>query len=296
MQNYHTSVLLEESIDALNIKPGGIYVDLTFGGGGHSREILKRLSKDSILISFDQDPDAKINAIDDERHIFIASNFKFLRGALRMYGIDKVDGILADLGVSSHHFDASGRGFSFRSDAKLDMRMNQMGDFTALNVVNEYEHKPLMEIIRDYGELRMPQKIATEIEKHRPIETTFGLVEATKSFAPRGDENKFYSKLFQAIRIEVNGELEALKMMLEQSSKVLNPEGRLSVITYHSLEDRLVKNFVKCGNFEGKRETDFFGNTSSIFESIGKVIAPSKDEIETNSRARSAKLRIAEKK
>ncbi len=295
MTNYHTSVLLNESIDALNIKKGGIYVDLTFGGGGHSREILKRLSKDSILVSFDQDPDAKANIPNDDRLIFAASNFKFLRGVLRMYGIDKVDGIIADLGVSSHHFDASARGFSFRSDAPLDMRMNQMGEFSAMNVVNEYEHKPLMEILRDYGELKMPQKIASEIERKRPINTTFELVEATRFFAPKNDENKFYSKLFQAIRIEVNGELEALKMMLEQSAKVLNPEGRLSVITYHSLEDRIVKNFIKFGNCDGVKESDFFGNTSTPLEAIGKVILPSDEEITNNSRARSAKLRIAEK-
>ena len=295
MTSYHISVLLQQSIDALDIKPGGIYVDLTFGGGGHSREILRRMSKDSFLISFDQDPDAKANMETDKRHIFVASNFKYLRSVLKMYGAEKVDGIIADLGVSSHHFDASHRGFSFRSDAPLDMRMNQMGSFTAMNVVNEYEHKPLMEILRDYGELKMPQKIASEIERKRPINTTFELVEATKYFAPRGEENKFYSKLFQAIRIEVNGELEALKMMLEQSGKVLNKDGRLSVITYHSLEDRLVKNYIKYGNFDGTRETDFFGNNNTILKAIGKTIAPTEQEINENPRSRSAKLRIAKK-
>ncbi len=295
MSNYHTSVLLHESIDALDIKKGGVYVDLTFGGGGHSKEILSRLSPDATLISFDQDSAAMNNIPEDERLIFVASNFKYMRGALRARGIEKVDGIIADLGVSSHHFDNTQRGFSFRGDAKLDMRMNSEANLTAYDVVNTYEHKALMEIIRDYGELKMPQKIASEIERKRPIETTLELVEATKFFAPPSAENKFYSKLFQAIRIEVNGELEALKMALEQSNKMLKKGGRLSVITYHSLEDRIVKNFVKSGNFEGKVETDFFGNSSQQMKSVGKVILPSQQEIQENSRARSAKLRVAEK-
>lgn len=295
MTTYHTSVLLKESIDALNIKEDGIYADMTFGGGGHSTEILKRLGKKGILISFDQDKDAQQNIPNDKRIIFAASNFKFLRGVLRDYGFEKIDGIIADLGVSSHHFDATQRGFSFRFDAPLDMRMNQNASFSAMNVINEYEHEPLLKILRDYGELTSPHKIAAEIERNRPINTTFDLVRAVEPYTPKFEEHKFLSKLFQAVRIEVNGELEALKMMLEQSELVLNSGGRLSVITYHSLEDRLVKNFIKSGNFEGKNETDFFGNKKTNFRSIGKLISPSEKEIKDNSRARSAKLRVAEK-
>lgn len=295
MTTYHTSVLLKESIDALNIKEDGIYADMTFGGGGHSTEILKRLGKKGILISFDQDKDAQQNIPNDKRIIFAASNFKFLRGVLRDYGFEKIDGIIADLGVSSHHFDATQRGFSFRFDAPLDMRMNQNASFSAMNVINEYEHEPLLKILRDYGELTSPHKIAAEIERNRPINTTFDLVRTVEPYTPKFEEHKFLSKLFQAVRIEVNGELEALKMMLEQSELVLNSGGRLSVITYHSLEDRLVKNFIKSGNFEGKNETDFFGNKKTNFRSIGKLISPSEKEIKDNSRARSAKLRVAEK-
>ena len=295
LNSYHTSVLLKESIDALSIKPNGIYVDLTFGGGGHTREILSRLSKDGILFSFDQDSDAQINLPKDKRVIFVASNFKYMRSCLRSYGVDKVDGILADLGVSSHHFDAGERGFSFRYDAPLDMRMNRSAVFSAMDVVNKYEHKQLLQIIRDYGELKNPQKIANDIINARPINTTRELINAVSVQKANHEDTKFLAKLFQAIRIEVNGELEALKMMLEQSSKVLNIEGRLSVITYHSLEDRIVKTYLKCGNHTGEENKDFYGNVLSSFKPEKKVITPSKEEVSDNSRARSAKLRVATK-
>ena len=239
--SYHTSVLLKESVDALEIIPNGIYVDLTFGGGGHSKEILKRLSPDGILVSFDQDADAMQNIPNDDRIIFVQNNFKHLRSVLRAHGIEKVDGILADLGVSSHHFDASQRGFSFRFDSELDMRMNCKSKFSALDVINNYEHGDLLKVIRDYGELKNPHKIAGDIIVARPINTTKELVNALAAGKSGHDDTKFLAKLFQAIRIEVNGELEALKMMLEQCSKVLNTDGRLSIITYHSLEDRTIE-------------------------------------------------------
>lgn len=295
MYDYHNPVLLNETIDALNICPDGTYVDVTFGGGGHSKAILKKLGKEGKLVAFDQDKDARGNIPASDNLIFAPSNFKFLRGVLRSLGIGQVDGIIADLGVSSHHFDTTERGFSFRSDAPLDMRMNRDAVFSAAEVVNGYEHDKLLKILRDYGELNLPHKIAAEIERHRPIGTTFELVQAVAAYTPRNEEHKFLSKLFQAIRIEVNGELEALKMMLEQSAEVLAPGGRMAVITYHSLEDRIVKNFFRTGNPDGKQERDFFGNRSSILSPIGKVIIPTAEEIAANSRARSAKLRIAEK-
>lgn len=293
---YHVPVLFSESIDSLEIEPNGIYVDLTFGGGGHSRGILSQLGEEGVLFSFDQDIDVLPNIPDDERLVFIRSNFKYLRGALRTYRVEAVNGIFADLGVSSHHFDDSQRGFSFRSDAPLDMRMNQESEFSAFNVVNEYEHGDLLRIIRDYGEMQMPHKIASAIERARPVNTTFELCEAVRFLTLPHEESKFFAKLFQAIRIEVNGELEALKMMLEQGTKMLAKDGVFSVITYHSLEDRLVKNYFKTGNFEGVSQTDFFGRTESPLKPISsKVIVPSEEEIEDNSRSRSAKLRVAKK-
>ena len=299
IETYHVPVMLDECISALNIKPNGIYVDLTMGGGGHTREILKHLGPEGHLYSLDQDPDAEANAPQDERHTFVASNFRFLRGALRLRGVERVDGILADLGVSSHHFDAKHRGFSFRGEALLDMRMNTRGGRTAADIVNTYTNDALAKIFAEYGELDTTWKIANCIErarKEKPITTTAELVEAVKPCTPPKDEAKFLTKLFQALRIELNGEIEALKMTLEQSLKILNPEGRLVVMSYHSLEDRIVKNFMRSGNSEGVIEKDFFGRATTPFKVITrKAIAPSNEEIERNPRSRSAKLRVAER-
>lgn len=294
-QTYHIPVLFAESVESLEIEEDGVYVDLTFGGGGHSRGILSQLGEEGTLFSFDQDIDVLPNIPDDERLIFVRSNFKYMRGALRVYQVENVDGIFADLGVSSHHFDASERGFSFRFDAPLDMRMNQESPFSALDVVNEYEHTDLLRIIRDYGELNMPHKIASAIERARPIATTTELCEAVRFLTLPHEESKFFAKLFQAIRIEVNGEMEALKMMLEQGGCMLKKGGIFSIITYHSLEDRLVKNFFKAGNFEGVVETDFYGRSQTPLKPTTKVITPDDDEIEINPRSRSAKLRVAKK-
>ncbi|MBR3773794.1 MAG: 16S rRNA (cytosine(1402)-N(4))-methyltransferase RsmH [Alistipes sp.] len=294
---YHIPVLLEASVDLLDIKPDGCYADLTFGGGGHSRHILSKLGEGGSLYAFDQDRDTLANTPRDDRFHYVASNFRFLRGALRWRGVEAVDGILADLGVSSHHFDAVERGFSFRGSAALDMRMNQRGRLTAADVVNDYSNEELTRIFRDWGELDTPWKIASCLERARQkgrIETTAELVEAVKPCTPKKDESKFLTKLFQALRIEVNGEMEALKMALEQSLKVLKPGGRLVVIAYHSLEDRLVKNFLRSGNFEGKVEKDFFGRATTPFEVITrKAVTPDDEELERNPRSRSAKLRAA---
>ncbi len=295
---YHTPVLLTESVDLMDIKAGGVYADLTFGGGGHSRHILSRMDPSGRLYSFDQDADTKANApLGDDRFNYVESNFRFLRGALRLRGVEAADAILADLGVSSHHFDATHRGFSFRGSAPLDMRMNQRGRLTAKEVVNNYSNEDLTRIFRDWGEIQTPWKVANCVERARanaPIETTADLVAAVKPCTPKKEESKFLTKLFQALRIEVNGEMEALKMALEQSLKVLKPGGRLVVISYHSLEDRLVKNFMKSGNFEGRLEKDFYGRTQSPFEVITrKAQLPSSEEIERNPRSRSAKLRAA---
>ena len=296
---YHVPVLLEESIELLDIKPDGTYCDLTFGGGGHSRHILSKLGPEGRLYSFDQDRDTLSNAPQDERFNYVESNFRFLRGAMRLRGVTEVDGILADLGVSSHHFDATHRGFSFRGEAPLDMRMNQRGGRTAADVVNSYDADSLARILKEYGELDTTWKIASCIVRAReqqPITTTAQLVEAVRPCTPKRDESKFLTKLFQALRIEVNGEMEALKMALEQSLKLLKPGGRLVVISYHSLEDRLVKNFMRSGNFEGKVEQDFFGRITTPFELISrKAIAPSDEEVARNSRSRSAKMRAATK-
>ena len=299
MSTYHVPVLLEECIDLLDIKPDGVYADLTFGGGGHSRRILEELGEKGSLYGFDQDSDTKANAPEDERFHYVESNFRFLRSALRLRGVEQVDGILADLGVSSHHFDALPRGFSFRGEAPLDMRMNQRGGETAADVVNNRSEEELARIFAQYGELETTWKIASCIARARaaaPILTTAALVRAVEPCTPKRDESKFLTKLFQALRIEVNGEMEALKMALEQSAKVLKPGGRLVVISYHSLEDRIVKNFIRSGNTEGRLEKDFFGRVTTPWEVVTrKAITPSEEELERNSRSRSAKLRVATK-
>lgn len=299
MSSYHTPVLLEQAIAELDIKSDGVYADLTFGGGGHSRRILECLGENGRLYSFDQDSDTKANAPDDSRFNYVESNFRFLRSALRLRGVTEVDGILADLGVSSHHFDALPRGFSFRGEAPLDMRMNQRGGETAADVVNNRTEEQLATIFSQYGELETTWKIAACIARARavkPITTTAELVAAVAPCTPKRDESKFLTKLFQALRIEVNGEMEALKMALEQSLKVLKPGGRLVVISYHSLEDRIVKNFIRSGNTEGRIEKDFFGRSTTPLRVITrKAIVPTAEEVEENPRSRSAKMRVAEK-
>ena len=294
---YHVPVLLEESVNLMDIRPDGTYCDLTFGGGGHSRHILSKLGEGGRLFSFDQDRDTLANAPDDERFNYVESNFRFLRGALRLRGVEQVDAILADLGVSSHHFDATERGFSFRGEAPLDMRMNQRGGRTAADIVNRYDAESLGRIFKEYGELDTTWKIASCIVRAREqaeITTTAQLVEAVKPCTPKRDESKFLTKLFQALRIEVNGEMEALKMALEQSLKVLKPGGRLVVISYHSLEDRLVKNFMRSGNFAGKVEQDFYGRAQTPFEVVTrKAVVPTAEEVARNPRSRSAKMRAA---
>lgn len=296
---YHIPALAKETLELLNIKPEGTYVDLTFGGGGHSRLILDALGGKGRLFSFDQDGEAKANSIDDDRWHFIESNFKYMRSQLRLNGVTEVDGILADLGVSSHHFDTPERGFSFRFAGQLDMRMNQRAKFSAKELVNNYTAEQLATLLREYGELNTTYKIANCIVRARelrPIETIEDLIMAVEPCTPKKDSNKFLSKLFQALRIEVNGEMEAMKMALEQSLKLLVSSGRLAVISYHSLEDRLVKNFMRSGNFEGKVEKDFYGNPQTPFELVTrKAIIPSDQEIDTNPRSRSAKLRTAMK-
>lgn len=291
---YHNPVLLKQSVDDLVTNPDGTYVDCTFGGGGHSREILSRLSDNGRLFSFDQDLDALKNTIDDPRFTLINQNFRFLENSLLMYGVSQVDGILADLGVSSHQFDEADRGFSTRSNAPLDMRMNVMQNLDAKRVINDYEEEELADIFYHYGELREARKLARDIVHHRKtksIETTEDLKKLF-SYIPPHKVNKFYAQLFQAIRIEVNQELEVLKEMLVQAYNVLKPEGRLVVISYHSLEDRLVKRFLKNGMFEGEPERDIYGNYKKAFELVkSKAIIPDDKEIEENSRARSAKMR-----
>lgn len=295
---YHNPVLLKDSVDALVTNPEGIYVDCTFGGGGHSREILSRLSPEARLFSFDQDTDALKNAIDDPRFTLINQNFRFLENSLLIYGITQVDGILADLGVSSHQFDEAERGFSIRSNAPLDMRMNVMQGLDAKRVINDYEEEALADIFYYYGELREARKLAREIvhkRKNKVIETTQDLKDVF-SYMPPHKSNKFFAQLFQAVRIEVNQELDVLKEMLVQSYRILKPGGRLVVISYHSLEDRLVKRFLKNGMFEGEPERDIYGNYKKSFELVKtKAIVPDDAEIEENSRARSAKMRIGSK-
>ena len=288
---YHIPVLLRESVDGLEIKPDGVYIDVTFGGGGHSREILSRLGKKGHLYSFDQDADAEKNIVDDDRFTFVRSNFRYIKNWMRYYDVEKIDGLLADLGVSSHHLDDESRGFSFRFDAPLDMRMNKQGGKTAAE-------EQLADVFYLYGELKNARKLAAAIVKARqtqPIATTGDLLQVTEKLFPREREKKEMAKLFQALRIEVNHEMEALKEMLNGSKDLLGEGGRLSVITYHSLEDRLVKNMMKAGNTEGKVQQDFFGRTEAPFKPIGKVIVPEMEEQERNPRSRSAKLRIAER-
>ena len=299
-RTYHIPVLLMPSVDGRNIRPDGIYADMTFGGGGHSREILSRLGDGGRLLSFDQDEDAERNIVDNPHFTFVRSNFRYLKNFLRYHGIEQVDGILADLGVSSHHFDDSERGFSFRGDGPLDMRMNKRAGITAADVVNNYSEERLADIFYLYGELKNSRKIASVLAKARaiqPINTIGEFLEVIKPLFGREREKKELAKVFQALRIEVNHEMEALKEMLCATAEVLRPGGRLVVITYHSLEDRLVKNMMKTGNVEGKMEKDFYGNVETPFRLVNnKVIVPSDEEIAENPRSRSAKLRIAEKK
>ena len=298
-EGYHVPVLLEESVDGLDIKPGGIYLDVTFGGGGHSKEILRRLDAEGRLFGFDQDEDAEKNIVDDERFTFVRSNFRYLRNWMRYYGVEQIDGLLADLGVSSHHFDDETRGFSFRFDAPLDMRMNKRDGKTAADVLNDYSEEQLSDIFYIYGELKNARRIAAAIVQARSekrLETTGDLVKTTEKCFQREREKKEMAKMFQALRIEVNHEMDALKDMLYAACGLLREGGRLSVITYHSLEDRMVKNMMKAGNVEGKVEQDFFGRTDSPLHQIGsKVIVPSEKEQQRNPRSRSAKLRIAER-
>lgn len=294
--NYHSSVLLKKSVDALAIKEDGVYVDVTFGGGGHSREILSRLGESGKLIAFDQDPDALVNKIQDDRFILIQENFRYITRFLKFYGILKVDGILADLGVSSHQFDDASRGFSIRFDGELDMRMSQKSKKSAKEVVNTYTDEELSDVLFQYGELRNARAIAKTIvasrEQH-PIDTSFQLRDSLKKFLPKGKEHKILAQIYQAIRIEVNEELEVLKEFLNQVPSLLKPDGRLSVISYHSLEDRLVKRFIRTGLFSGEPEKDFFGNIHVPLVKVGKLIIPSQEEVKRNNRSRSGKLRIA---
>ena len=295
---YHNPVLLNETVDGLNIKTAGVYVDVTFGGGGHSREILNRLGEKGRLFAFDQDQDALLNKIDDSRFTLINENFRYLKRFLRFHGVKKVDGILADFGVSSHQFDVAERGFSIRFDGELDMRMNQEDELSAYHVINEYDENELRQMFAAYGELRQAPAIARVLVAARTeesIKTTEQLKRVLKKFLPPRRENKILAQIYQAIRIEVNQEIEALKEFLTQTPELLEVGGRLSFISYHSLEDRLVKRFIRNGMFEGEPEKDMYGNFEVPFKRVGKLIIPTAKEIETNNRARSAKLRIAER-
>jgi 16S rRNA (cytosine1402-N4)-methyltransferase len=298
-QIYHVPVLLEQSILGLNIQSAGTYVDVTFGGGGHSKEILKHLDKRGRLLSFDQDADAEKNIINDKRFTFVRSNFRYLQNFLRYYGVEQIDGLLADLGVSSHHFDESERGFSFRADGPLDMRMNKRAGLSATDVVNDYTEEKLANVFYLYGELKNSRKLANTICKAREVQkldTINAFLEVIKPLFNKEREKKELAKVFQSLRIEVNQEMEALKEMLQAATQVLKPHGRLVVITYHSLEDRMVKNLMKTGNVEGKADKDFYGRVNTPYALVNnKVIVPSEEEIERNPRSRSAKLRIAEK-
>ena len=300
IDTYHVPVLLDESINGLNLHPDGVYIDVTFGGGGHSREILRRLPQGSRLFSFDQDADAERNIVDDDRFTFVRSNFRYLKNWIRYYEIDHIDGLLADLGVSSHHFDDESRGFSFRFDAPLDMRMNKRADKTAADIVAEYDEEALADIFYLYGELKNSRRIASALVKARQqhaIATTQDFLHVVEPFFKREREKKDMARLFQALRIEVNHEMEALKEMLAAATQLLAPGGRLSVITYHSLEDRIVKNVMKTGNAEGKMIQDFYGRIETPYRLVNnKVIVPTDEEQQRNPRSRSAKLRIAEKK
>ncbi len=296
--DYHNPVLLKETVDGLNMHPDGIYVDVTFGGGGHSREMISRLGVNGKLIAFDQDLDALNNAIADDRFLLINENFRFIKRFLRFHGIKQVDGILADLGVSSHQFDVAERGFSTRFDAELDMRMNQKGELSAYHVINEYDEQDIARVLFQYGELKNARAMANVIvmaRRDRDIKNSEQLKQILAKFLPAHKSNKILAQIYQAIRIEVNQEMDVLKEFLEQSLEILKPGGRLSVISYHSLEDRLVKRFFRNGLFEGEPERDFFGNFEVPFKMIEKLIVPTEAEIAINNRARSAKLRVAEK-
>jgi 16S rRNA (cytosine1402-N4)-methyltransferase len=295
---YHSPVLLIESVEGLNIKPDGVYVDVTFGGGGHSKEILKRLGEKGRLLAFDQDEDALPNAIDDGRFQLVNENFRYIKQFLKFYGIRKVDGILADFGVSSHQFDRAERGFSTRFDADLDMRMSKKNQISAFDVVNVYDYGELRKVLFEYGDLRNANAMAKTIVEQReiaPIKTTDQLKEVLGQYLPKHREHKILAQIYQAIRIEVNQEIEVIKEFLLQVPELLNEGGRLSVISYHSLEDRLVKRFIRAGRFEGEPEKDFYGNIKVPLKKIGGLVVPSKEEIKRNNRARSAKLRIAER-
>ena len=295
---YHNPVLLHETVDGLNIKPDGVYVDVTFGGGGHSREILKRLGENGRLLAFDQDQDAQENAIDDERFTLIPENFRFIKKFLRFEGYKKVDGILGDFGVSSHQFDVAERGFSTRYDAKLDMRMDQEGLLSAYEVINEYEEEALKKVFYEYGELKNAPKLAkviVEAREEAPIKTGVELKELLLPLLFKGKEFKILAQIYQAIRIEVNQEIEVLKEFLKQTEQLLEKGGRISLISYHSLEDRLVKRYIRNGLFQGEAEKDFYGNISVPFKKVGGLVKPSPEEIKQNNRARSARLRVGEK-
>ena len=292
---YHIPALLNESIQGLAIKPEGTYVDVTFGGGGHSRAIMERLGPNGRLVGMDQDMDACANRLDDDRFTFAHGNFAYLKNFLRYYGIAGVDGILADLGVSFHHFDDVERGFTFRADAPLDMRMNRAASFTAQELLNTYSEERIAEVLYLYGELRQSRRLAAAIVKARPLDSTGDLVNTVRPLLKPSQEKKELSMVFQALRIEVNGELDALRKLLSQSVEVLNPGGRLAIITYHSLEDRLVKNFMRTGNVEGRQEKDFYGRVNTPWRVVNtKVIVPDDEEVARNPRSRSAKLRVAE--
>ncbi|MBI2281236.1 MAG: 16S rRNA (cytosine(1402)-N(4))-methyltransferase RsmH [Bacteroidetes bacterium] len=297
--SYHNPVMLNESVDGLEIKKDGVYVDVTYGGGGHSKEILKRLGEKGRLIAFDQDADVEGNVVKDERLVMVPQNFKYLKNYLKMYGITQIDGLLADLGVSSHQFDVGERGFSIRFDGPLDMRMSKSNLITAAKIVNEYSEEDLVRLFREYGEINNAKKLVFEIVSKRmgsKFKTTTDLIEVAEKLVPGKMKNKYLAQVFQALRIEVNSELDVLKELLIQAKEVLKPSGRLVVITYHSLEDRLVKNFLKKGSFSGELEKDFFGNQLLDFKLITrKPLTPSNEELQLNNRARSAKLRIAEK-
>lgn len=298
MSEYHNPVLLKETVDGLAVKPDGVYVDVTFGGGGHSREILSRLGEGGKLVAFDQDEDALKNALDDDRFILVNENFRFIKRFLRFHGIKQVDGVLGDFGVSSHQFDVAERGFSTRFDAGLDMRMSKRNELSAYQVVNEYSEEELRRVLRQYGEVKNAGAVARAIVAHREngdIKTTDELKQAMGRLLPKFKEQKILAPIYQAIRIEVNQEIEVLKEFLMQMPELIKVGGRLSLISYHSLEDRLVKNFIRSGKFEGEPEKDFYGNILVPFKKVGGLIKPSQEEIEQNNRARSARLRIAER-